>query len=241
MQKKEKEFEWCQTLDGNLWMFFLCALRLSERVEQRRGRARRDRRVLRANSWEEEEVEEEEEEEEASQKRGVGVLWGRCHGDDLSSNCQGGPLGKSWRREETTSAPHDATFSHLASKETGLSLLLQKWFPPSNLRFLGGLCSECGAGKYRQRKKKERDAKEYTFWGWWGWRITEGWMKMEARQRESSWQDEIKGLNRLNTEKWKWKRENSRYRVYEGQRIEKLLRKQTSPVKEEPDPWPWNN
>lgn len=55
-------------------MFFLCALRLGERVEQRRGRARRDRRVLRANSWEEEEELEEEEEEEASQKRGVGVL-----------------------------------------------------------------------------------------------------------------------------------------------------------------------
>lgn len=80
-------------------MFFLHALRLGQRVKQRCSRGRRDGKVLREGSWEE------EEQEEAGHRRGDGVLRGRCHGDDLSSNCQGGPLRYSCRREETGSAP----------------------------------------------------------------------------------------------------------------------------------------
>lgn len=71
MHACKKYLELCQTLYGNLWMLFLCAFRLGQRVEQRRGWGCWDSRILCVNSWEEEE---EKEEEEASQKRGVGVL-----------------------------------------------------------------------------------------------------------------------------------------------------------------------
>lgn len=66
-------------------MLLLGALRLAQRVE--RHWARRNRRVLRGDGCQE------EEEQEVT----GGVPGGRRHGDDLSSNCQAGPLGRSWR------------------------------------------------------------------------------------------------------------------------------------------------
>ncbi len=70
-------------------MFLLHALWLGRLVKQRCSRCSRDSGVLREGGWKE------EKQEEAGHRRGGEGLRGRCHGDDLSSNCQGGPLGYS--------------------------------------------------------------------------------------------------------------------------------------------------
>lgn len=59
-------------------------------VEGGNIRGRLESRVLHKDTREVE-----EEHEKAGHKQGGGVLRGRCHGGDLSSNCQGGPLGYS--------------------------------------------------------------------------------------------------------------------------------------------------
>lgn len=92
-------------------MFFLCALWLGQWVKQQRGRGRRHCRVLRENGWEE------EEQEEAGHRREHGVLRGRCHGGDLSSNCQGGPLGYSWKKRGDDFSNLNAKSLNLASKK----------------------------------------------------------------------------------------------------------------------------
>lgn len=72
-------------------MLFLCALGMGQRVE--RGHVGR-RRVLCKAAWEEEEEEQKEGETPGHGGDG-GVLRGRRHGGDLSSDGQGGPqLGK---------------------------------------------------------------------------------------------------------------------------------------------------
>lgn len=112
-------------------MFFLGALWLGQWVKQRWGRGGQDGRVLRGDGWEE------EEQEEAGHRRAGGVLRGRCHGDDLSSNCQGGPLRYSWRREETTSAPHCNIFTP-GFKDEKLSLSHFKIISSLQLSIPGG-------------------------------------------------------------------------------------------------------
>lgn len=129
-------------------MLFLCALWLGQRVEQRRQRGCWDSRVLCENSWKE------EEQKEASHERGVGVLGGRRHGDDLSSSCQGGPLGISWSREKTTSAPQ-CNIVTPDFKESQFSESLQNHFHPQNFQLLRAYGSDSGTEWNRQRIKKK--------------------------------------------------------------------------------------
>lgn len=81
-------------------MFSLGALWLGQRVKRR---AQGRRRVLRENGREEEEQEEES-----------GVLQRCCHGDDLSSNCQGGPLGYSCRRKKRQKKKFSNSVQHFS-------------------------------------------------------------------------------------------------------------------------------
>lgn len=89
-------------------MLLLCALRMRQRVHQRNVGRLRDGGDLRKEAWEEEE---EEEGEMAGHRRWGGVLRGWCHGADLSSNCQAGPLGYSWVKEGTS-----VYYTHLQRK-----------------------------------------------------------------------------------------------------------------------------
>lgn len=73
-------------------MFLLGTIQLDHRVEERRGGCGR-----RGRSRREERREEEEQQKAGETRREGGVL---CHGGDLSSNCQDGPLGCSCRRRD---------------------------------------------------------------------------------------------------------------------------------------------